>query len=184
MESYERVHSQYLFSVLDLMEHGLKKDLRYTAEGLLNLLKEGGSYRGEEILQGFPKVDSRTKNYAEREGIEMDSVEAAEGYWLVEHNRLIDDKIEEYNEMPETQKENCKTRLGKVIRVLERTENVKGIRDTSKLEIECSDGVTRQVIDFIYGGLGIGDYVSTHQGLVSRKLSLEKYEYYKELRRE
>lgn len=171
--SAERIHSLYLFSVLEYcVDHPYKQNPNFSGEGLLKKLKKGSSFSWDEIERGFPNVIRRVREYAIKHGLDPKTREAARGYWLIEHNTIIDNGIEEYGKMPYSQKESCKTRLARVMRI------IKEIQGTRKIEIEYDGGLRREAVDFLYGDLKVGDYISTHEWIVSEKFSGEEYQFY------
>jgi hypothetical protein len=160
--SAEYIHSCYIFSALTYntrMDHPHKEDPNF-AEGLLERLKHGQPFSWEELESGFPKVIERTKKYAEKRSLDYRSRDAALGYWLIDHNRIIREGQDEYQKMSKSQKEACKTRLGKV------TQEIQRVEGSQKIEFEY-DGGKRAIINFIYDPLKPGDLISAHEWIVT-----------------
>jgi hypothetical protein len=176
--SAERIHSCYISSVFEFcIDHSHESEPRFSGENLLRKLQKGSHLDWPEIEEGFQKVAQRTRDYAAAHGLDPRSKEAARGYWLIRHNQLIECGVEEYKEMPEPQKEACKTRLARVVCLGQR------VGQTQKLEIEYENGKRKEVADLIYGNLQVGDYVSTHQWIVAEKLTEAEYQFYLNERR-
>lgn len=176
--SSEYIHSCYIFSVIQNMHHPYKEDSFLIGENLLDRLKKGDSFSWEEIHNGYSTVERRTNEYANSNGLDPRSSEAALGYWLIDHNRIIRNGLEEYRNMPKPQKDICETRLSRVLRP------IKTINGTQKLEVETDNGEVVEVVDFIYGNLKPGEYISTHNGIVALKLTEKEYKFYKQTRKQ
>ena len=178
MESAERIHTFYLFSVVQYcVDNSHKNEQAFSGEGLLERLRLGGSFSLEEIKSGFPKVWQRTISYANQNGLDSESPEAALGYWLFEHNRIIRNRIEEYKDMPEKQRNACMTYLAKVTKI------GSIVLGTQKLEVVDDTGNTNVIVDFYHSDLKPGDCITYHEKIVCQKLTEKEYSSLLEKRR-
>lgn len=168
----EFVNSCYVFSTLDSRQIGMGHDSRISSKGLLERLKSGKSLSWDEITHQFPRVKKRIEGYAVDHHLDPKSVEAVRGYWLVEHNRLIDGREEEYSNMPDSQRELCKTHSVKIIEVIAR------VGDVTRLRVRHENGKEQDVVDFFHTNLKSGDYLTLHKNIVSERITRSEYKKY------
>lgn len=167
----ESIHTCYLFSVINnCVSPQHRGESEFSDENLLERMRGGGSFNWDEIQSAFPKVWERTKIYADSNGLDPKSREAALGYWLLEHNRIIQRGVDEYEKMPKPMKDACMTYLAKVLSLKN------GIRGVQKIEVLDDTGLTREVVDFYHGDINPGDYITFHELIVCQKISEQQYQ--------
>lgn len=164
----EFANACYIFSAIEAMG---RHDNRISSEGLLEMLKSGKSPSWNEIQSQFPKVIDRISDYAAKHKLNPKSIDAVRGYWLLEHNKLIDEKREEYSKMPDSQRVLCRTHLAQVVETVARAKGI------AKLKVVDEYGKVLEVIDFFHD-LKAGNYLSLHRNLVAEMLTPSEYKKY------
>lgn len=106
-----------------------------------------------EIEKYFSPAFRRMKRLAVEKSLKVWSRELMEEYYLVGHNRIIDEGLEDYRSAPPVLKELCKVAPGEIT-------DVKGLTASVKLE----NGKTRVVNLDLVGPVGKGERVFVHYG--------------------
>ena len=106
-----------------------------------------------DLEKYFSPAFRRMKRLAVKKSLKVWSRELMEEYYLTEHNRIIDEGVEDYGSAPPVLKELCKVISGGVT-------NVRG----STARVGLDNGKTRAVNLDLVGPVGKGERIFVHYG--------------------